>query len=100
LKGFPFPVYHLFFLFLSYQSAIGQASRRQPESQQFPFHPDRRTFADFPTDNGFFVDPTISKNDEAGNTRARLNHQLALSVPFDALLNLSRNVHNRADGKR
>jgi hypothetical protein len=87
------------FLF-SPQTAIAQTNSRRAKSQQFPFHPDRRTFANFPTDNGFFVGPTISKNDQAGNTRARLNHQFALFVPFDALLNLSRNVHDRADKLR
>jgi hypothetical protein len=82
------------------QTAIGQTNRRRAERLQLPFHPDRRTFPNLTICYCFRVRQTIGKNDEAGNTRARLDYQLALSVSFDALLNFSRNFNSRIDKLR
>jgi hypothetical protein len=96
-----FLCYHSFIAVISQflpQTAIRQINRQRAKRLKLPFHPDRRTFPNFAFDNGFGIAQTIRKYNEAGNV-ARLNHQLALSVSFDALLNLSRNIHRRANGK-
>jgi hypothetical protein len=84
------------FLFLSYQSAIGQANRRRAERLELSPDRHKRTFPNFPRPNLFRVGPTIGKYDEAGNV-ARLDYQFALPVSLDALLNFSRNFNSRAD---
>jgi hypothetical protein len=85
------------FLFLSYQSAIGQADGNRAERLKLSANRHKRTFPNFPRPNLFRVRFAIGKDDEAGNTRARLNHQFALPVSLDALLNFSRNFYDRAD---
>jgi hypothetical protein len=95
-SGFPFPVFFLFFLFLSYQSAIGQANRRRAERLELSANRYARTFPNVKFCEAFSVLQTIGKYDEAGNI-ARLNHKFALSVSFDDLLNRSRNFYDRID---
>jgi hypothetical protein len=85
------------FLFLP-QTAIRQINRQRAERLKLPFHPDQRAFAYFAFDNNFGIAQTIRKYNEAGFV-ARLNHQLALSVPLYQLPNFSRNIHSRANGK-
>jgi hypothetical protein len=96
LQGFPFPVFFLFFLFISYQSAIGQADGNRAERRKLSANRHARTFPNLTIPYGVRVRCAIGKNDEAGNV-ARLNHKFALSVTLDDFLNRSRNFYDRAD---
>jgi hypothetical protein len=82
------------------QPAITQTNRRRAERLKLSANRHPRTFPNLTIPYGVRVRFAIGKNDEAGNTRARLNHQLALSVSLDALLNRSRNFYDRADDER
>jgi hypothetical protein len=79
------------------QSAIGQADGNRAERLELSANRHKRTFPNLTIPYGVRVRSAIGKDDEAGNTRARLNHQFALSVSLDALLNFSRNFCDRAD---
>ncbi len=82
------------------QAAIGKADGKRAEAGELPPNRHRRTFANLTIAYCFRVRSAIGKDDEAGNTRARLYHQFTFAVPFDALLNRSRNFHSRADNER
>jgi hypothetical protein len=87
------------FLFLSYQSAIGQANRRRAERLKLPANHHARTFPNLTICYCFRVGPTIGKNDEAGNI-ARLNHKFALALTPHALCNFASQLDDRADLER
>jgi hypothetical protein len=88
------------FDFILPQSAVGKASRQRAERLKLSANRHDRTFPNLTVSYCFRVRFAIGKYDEAGNTRARLYHQFALSVSFDALPNFSRNFYDRADDRR
>jgi hypothetical protein len=88
------------FDFILPQSAVGKASRQRAERLKLSANRHERTFPNLPRRNFCRVRSAIGKHNEAGNTRARLYHQFALSVSPYALPNFSRNFCDRADDRR